>query len=460
MNQPGIPTTSGSARQLDDLSLVTTSVWHRPVLSETDKDQRAKRRAQAAVALLHLRQPERVWPLFGQDPDPRLRTFLLHRLAGQAIEPRTLLDRLEAEPDAVVRSALILALGEYTAEQLPEELRQQAAPTLFARYREEADPGVHSAVEWLLRGWGQEARLKPIAQELKSGKVAGLRRWYVNGQGQTFAVVTGPVQFDMGEEPTHRCRIPRSFAIATKEVSNEQFQRFRKEHRAYSSTGDGPATGVSWYDAVAYCNWLSEQEGIGRGQQCYVPWFGERMAPAPDYLGRTGYRLPTEAEWEFACRAGSKTGWASGGTEELLEKHGWYVRNAQFKRHPVGLLKPNVCGLFDMHGNAWEWSQDRYRNPPEGSNEKPAVDVEDPGDSVGLAASRLVAGGLGERGPLAVVGILGAETFGEQQEGRVVLGGAFYNEGPLLRSANRYWIRPGFRDNDGGYGLRPARTYR
>jgi formylglycine-generating enzyme required for sulfatase activity len=77
-----------------------------------------------------------------------------------------------------------------------------------------------------------------------------------------------------------------------------------------------------------------------------------------NYRQRTGYRLPTEAEWEQACRTGSKTPWAHGDAEDLLDKYVWYARNAEGKSHPVGTLRPNDLGLFDMQGNASEWCQD------------------------------------------------------------------------------------------------------
>ena len=79
------------------------------------------------------------------------------------------------------------------------------------------------------------------------------------------------------------------------------------------------------------------------------------MRPAPDFLNRTGYRLPTEAEWEYACRAGAVTSRCYGETEELLPNYAWYSENSKGRSRPVGSLKPNDFGLFDMHGNGWQW---------------------------------------------------------------------------------------------------------
>jgi formylglycine-generating enzyme required for sulfatase activity len=77
-----------------------------------------------------------------------------------------------------------------------------------------------------------------------------------------------------------------------------------------------------------------------------------------DYLALQGYRLPSEAEWEYACRAGSTVGYSFGESAELLERYGWFDRNSLGMAYPVGTLKPNDLGLFDMHGNAWQWMQD------------------------------------------------------------------------------------------------------
>jgi len=103
---------------------------------------------------------------------------------------------------------------------------------------------------------------------------------------------------------------------------------------------DCPVEQVSWDDAQEFIRKLNQKEGADN------------------------YRLPTEAEWEYACRAGSTTAYCFGDDESRLKEYAWYDKNSDSKTHPVGLLKPNAWGLYDMHGNVWEWCQDWYGDYP------------------------------------------------------------------------------------------------
>jgi formylglycine-generating enzyme required for sulfatase activity len=200
----------------------------------------------------------------------------------------------------------------------------------------------------------------------------------VNGEGQTLAIIPGPAEFSMGSPPSeperlvnenmHRVRIPHSFAIATTEVTTEQFKRFlnanpsiKNEYPVTLGGEQQPIAYITWAEAAQYCRWLSEQENIREDQMCYPPLAEIKpgMELPSSCLARTGYRLPTEQEWEYACRAGTVTSRYFGGASELLDSYGWHSRNSDLHPWPVGQLKPNDFGLFDMLGNVGEWCHDR-----------------------------------------------------------------------------------------------------
>ena len=301
------------ARTSPEAPPIAASVWHRPVITEETKDQLTERQARAAVALLRMGKAGEIMPLLRHSPDPRLRSFIINWLNPLGADPKLIaaeLDRIDPNakptpaqgqqlmdailfhPETSMRRALILALGTYGTGGLSPGEREPLIGRLLDLYRNDPDSGIHGAAEWTLRQWKQQERLKEQDAELMKLKDWGERRWYVNGQGQTYAVIEGPVEFRMGSPPTEteripgnetprRVVIPRRFAIADREVTVEQYQRFVKTKAKfgldpnflarYSPDGTGPMIAVSWYGATAYCNWLSEQEGLPKDQWCYLP---------------------------------------------------------------------------------------------------------------------------------------------------------------------------------------------
>jgi serine/threonine protein kinase/formylglycine-generating enzyme required for sulfatase activity len=429
--------------------------------SDDKRDRLAKRQANAAVALLRMGRPEQVWPLLQHRDDPRRRSYLIHRLAPMGVEVEAISGRLEQEADPTIQSALVLSLGEFGQKNWSAAERSRLVDYLQHLYQTSSDPGLHGAVAWLLRLWEQHAwlnqveeklaknkedrdrKLDAIRKELATSASAAKPQWYVNAQKQTLIVIPAGVLHigsPAGEaerkldEQRHPVRLARPFAIAARAVSLEEFLRFREDHSfdaQTAPTGDCPVNQTTWYHAAAYCNWLSKKEGLPRLEWCYEPnrngEYADGMKLAPDYLNRTGYRMPTEAEWECACRAGALTCRYYGESEDLLEKYAWYIKNSGRNGRPVGILKPNDWGLFDMHGNIWTWCQERYKAYPASVDGRPVTDTED--------------------------GLEVADT-----ELRVLRGGSCPDAPADVRAARRVSVHPGRSINY--VGFRVAKTFR
>ncbi|MCK6573810.1 SUMF1/EgtB/PvdO family nonheme iron enzyme [Myxococcota bacterium] len=164
------------------------------------------------------------------------------------------------------------------------------------------------------------------------------------------------------DERLHRQRLTRPFLMAATPVTQAQYQATTGANPSKfsdQSNGRHPVEQVSWNDAIQYCNALSAREGRA------AAWTqrGDLWVRVPN---AEGYTLPTEAQWEWACRAGTRTAYWSGPAESDLAAVGWYGRNSGRKTHPVGEKnQPNAWGLHDMHGNVWEWTTDWIAPYPE-----------------------------------------------------------------------------------------------
>lgn len=179
-------------------------------------------------------------------------------------------------------------------------------------------------------------------------------------------VLVQPGSFEMGsasgradEQPVHQVTITRAFSIGTTMVTFDEYDRFCAD-TGRSKADDGgrgrgalPVINVTWYDAAAYCNWLSESHGL---TPCYS---GSGKTIQCDF-DASGYRLPTEAEWEYAARGGPLShGYLYAGSDDPDEV-AWYEANSGDQIHPVGQKKPNELGLYDTCGNLFEWVWDWY----------------------------------------------------------------------------------------------------
>ena len=226
---------------------------------------------------------------------------------------------------------------------------------------------------------------------------------FTNSIGMRFVLIPAG-EFTMGsnegrdnEKPPHKVRITRPFYLGVFPVTQAEYQAVTGQNPShFSDNPRHPVAQVSWNDAVAFAQKLSQLTGeLKRGLT---------------------YRLPWEAEWEYACRAGSTGKWCYGDQASQLGDYAWYRGNSR-ETHPVGEKKPNAWGLHDMHGNVWEWCQDLYEA---GYYEKSPTD-DPPGPSSG--------------------------------SDRVYRGGSWNYYGPDCRSGFRYGGTPGFRVSDVSFRL-------
>ncbi len=226
-------------------------------------------------------------------------------------------------------------------------------------------------------------------------------------------------RFSMGDkneiDATPHEVVVSPFFIAKNLVTQEEYERVMGENPSRWKAGRNPVEQVRWSDAVKYCNARSKLEGL---EPCYdlQSWRCNFAA--------NGYRLPTEAEWEYACRAGTKTAYYFGDSPSKLSDHAWFEDNAGGKPQPVGGKLPNPWGLHDMHGNVWQWCNDFYQ--VDYYQQSPEKDP--PGPKTG--------------------------------EDKVVRGGAWKFSADSCRSGYRYNENPGYADVCFGYDIYGFRCVR
>ncbi len=279
-------------------------------------------------------------------------------------------------------------------------------------------------------------RLQAVIQKIDGGRYARLRERYypvmvdIPGGSATIGADTFIAYGDTISYPPFVVRV-QNFQLARTEITVWQFALFcaatgREFRKNWPNSGDNPVAGVSWYDAVEYANWLSRQQAlaeyyaIDKSLQDTLntsEWDDLKWTVRP--LSTDGYRLPTEAEWEYASRGGTDWKFAGCNTAEELGDYAWYDENSGGRIRGVGLKKPNPFGLYDMSGNVWEWCWDWYGYYP-------------------AAADNYSGPPGGER--------------------RVLRGGSYNDNGYFCRSAYRFRIYTD--DWYFNFGFRPARHFK
>ncbi len=330
-----------------------------PMLHETvrtvekadSSEQAARRASRIATALLHLGHGDSVWPLLHDSDDRTLQTFLIHHMANLKVPPPLLIRQLESETNSDAIQAILQSLGSYPLDEIDSEQRRRIVKQAGLRLSD-PDPGVRASAEWMLRQLEDLETIASAGDVQKESEWQPDQRWYRNRHDHLMVIVDGRAHSDIGYR----------YAVSDRETTIDQFMKFRSHyepHRPNSPTDDCPANVLAWFDAAAYCNWLTRESDLGEDAVCYaVDPETDRLTDHPDITERLGFRLPTASEWEFACNSGKPTPYSFGRQLSHLGEYAWYSANSEMRLWPVGTKKPNSLGLFDLHGNSMEWIND------------------------------------------------------------------------------------------------------
>ena len=373
-----------AARKAGDDTPLFGSTWWRPMENVAARTESIRRQTRLALALHELGRSGEVIAAMSSPVAAELRSVAIDNFSRYESSPTWLAEQLcSTENSAALRRAAALALALYRPGTHTESVLTMLSGRWNSSLAEVDDAGLKSAILALATAWNMPMLVSPEKRPANE---------LLTKIGQRMVVLDPPdIQWmgspanepgrDGGQEMRFPVRLEHRFAISTHEVTIREFLEFRESAdypEDYCPTEDCPMITINWFDAARYCRWLSDLEDLDESEMCYpeIDSIKPGMSLAYDCLNRTGYRLPTEAEWEFAARGGYEDGRHFGFAPELLDQYAWTARNSEYRCHPVGTRLPNDFGLFDMFGNAMEWCHDRHQThpwPSSGAEPDPAV---------------------------------------------------------------------------------------
>lgn len=365
----------------------------------------AEQLARLATIALDLDEVKPVITHLQAEQDPQLRTEFIDHFQQWNSNLKPFIDLLATTENMDIRYGLILALGTMQSDQIPNQDCSSLVEKLKHHFLIKDDTGVHNAAGWALRNWGID--LPPVGH---TTAYASSNHWLVDQVGiKMVRVPAGQFQRSDGgkaatvkkmsrslSDSSQKVVLSRDVFISCCEITLQQYRQFTHEtgfvdpsrpsprlrHQAaqqsqqvnsgsssMKSAGDQaaeellPVNDISWVSAAAFCNWLSQKHQLQR-----VYRKGDKGKYTAD-LAADGYRLPTEAEWEYATRAGASTMYFFGDQSVNLNRYAAPLKGDLFQ---VGLFMPNRFGIHDSYGNVAEWCHDYYGSYGSGSLTDPA----------------------------------------------------------------------------------------
>jgi formylglycine-generating enzyme required for sulfatase activity len=348
----------------NDSTPLYSSTWWVPLADQAMESKLCLQHARRITALFMLGDVTLLEDSISDSENPELRANLIDTFSRHNLPQTWLLEQLEKPANSLsLRRACAQGLALYAEKRMTPSESQRFEKFVSQCPNNVEDSGLRSAIEAVCTHWNMEV---PEWQDSKNEmQTRGGQRMIVLRPTEPFlrgSFANEPGR-DRKKETLHPVQLKHSFALSDRETTIEQVRQFLPDfegEKDYAKSDDCPAINITYFDAAKYCRLLSESEGISESEMCYPPvnMINKEMVLPADFMDRRGYRLPSESEFEYACRAGTLTARPFGFAKHLLSHYAWTFENADETVHPVAQKIPNDFGFFDLLGNAFEWCQD------------------------------------------------------------------------------------------------------